>query len=113
MISYKLALKLKEAGFIQPDAGQTFYGIWGDEEGVHRGGISEEDIYFPTLLELIEACGERFKGLWRTPEGQWKALSTYESDVQGVAQVYELFGTCPDEAVADLWLALTNGKQSS
>lgn len=92
-MTYELAKELKDAGFPQytgvdcrhtPPAIQT------------AGERVEESVYFPTLSELIEACGnERIEmvrpvlGLWEVRTSEWKTN-----------------GSTPEEAVARLWLAL-------
>jgi hypothetical protein len=58
-----------------------------------------EQVYVPTLSELIEACGDGFYSLERIhPNGTWKALA------QWIAKSFT--SDTPDEAVAKLWLAL-------
>lgn len=61
---------------------------------------------YPTLSELIEACREKFKRLVYDPAElreagmTWFACSTKESGHK------ETGGQTPEEAVANLWLAL-------
>lgn len=100
-MTYELALKLKEAGF--PGSSE-----WETAE-VHDVGTSmvkgdmSEFSFVPTLEELIEACGERFRGLeagdWRAEDKSviWYAKSKSEVIVEG---------STPTEAVAKLWLVL-------
>ena len=56
---------------------------------------------FPTLSELIEACGEGFYGLEKTTDGtnMWEAQT-----IKITPLVY--LGKTPEEAVAKLWLEL-------
>lgn len=65
MINYELAKKLKDAGFPQKD-------ICG-----HCGylNIDYTDVAFiPTLSELIEACGEDLKTLYKFTDDIWEAI---------------------------------------
>lgn len=114
MINYELAKKLKDAGFPQglehqfvKSKNDTEWYIW------NRTDISEFEtpntivsgISCPTLSELIEACGEEFLSL-DSPRvdgiGEWCAVGTL-----GENQLYrEANGQTPEEAVANLWLAL-------
>jgi len=88
-ISYQLAKKLKEAEF--PGSNHWTY---------HDVDTKEEnwiDDLFPTLSELIEACGEGFFKLKRCQSDQWET------------ETREEWGTCgstPEEAVVNLWIAL-------
>lgn len=98
-MNYDLALKLKNAGFPQGEIGSWICCV----EGLHVGRESEDDIYVPTLSELIEACGDSFYSLHivSTTKGNWEARAT--SDEIGT-------GFTPEEAVANLWLALQDNK---
>jgi|ERR1700693_2627999 len=116
MITYQLALELKNAGFPQHGSGglfvfnrfdtkkqkipifdtnfQLFMYMLGDDN-------LPEYVYCPTLSELIEACGDGFKGLLRhVVFGLDSAIrwECYHSD----GSLY----LTPEEAVARLWLTL-------
>lgn len=80
-MNYELAKKLKDAGFPQDGIGQFI----------------DVKLASPTLSELIEACGDKFRGL--SKRANWRA-----QDVMGI----EEFGDTPEEAVANLYLALNN-----
>ena len=54
------------------------------------------EAYFPTLSELIEACGENFGSLDKQHDG-WLASANFDQSC---------FAKTPAEAVARLWLAL-------
>lgn len=122
MLDYPTCLKLKEAGFPQKRALPTGRrqadgaDIWfADGYAVTEMPASE-----PTLEELIEACGEEFKGLLppnATPLGGWAAIK----EVGWVKPMGEnatpfhqasweswnvVCGPTPEEAVANLYLAL-------
>jgi len=93
-MDYSLAKRLKDSGFPQkPDA------IWDKLVG-------PEPIYYPTLSELIEACGDYFESLVRTPEGKYKT----NTDIGYSHDFGASNGTTPEEAVANLWLALNEKK---
>lgn len=95
-MNYELATKLKEAGFPQ--------------------GIDPERLIYPTLAELITACGSKFfyvsklTGYNAFPENQekpkllpWGAKGLLENP----EKYTEMFlGSTPEEAVANLWLEL-------
>ena len=90
-MNYALAKELKDAGF--PKSTPRF----SDEFG--RGQYTD-DVYYPTLSELIESCGEKFESL-RLEMGDgtglfWRAHSSLS----------RADGKTPEEAVARLWLAL-------
>lgn len=101
-MKYELAKKLKDAGFPQkfifPD----------DLELKARVAMArDEDIVtYPNLSELIEACGDGFEYLNRVHGGGWVA-GTHDTPIEGTLGVSNFEnGTTPEEAVANLWLAL-------
>lgn len=99
MISYELAKQLKEVGFPQGVPG--FNGIVNIING------ETEPTYFPTLEELIEACGDNFGELHHYQNnGDWYAEAKDWVDEQGVGRFNT--GSTPAEAVARLWIALNN-----
>lgn len=117
-MTYEFAKKLKNAGF--PQTGQTDLILFC---GIHKKFSSSEDyrdtypheyeeLYFPNLSELIEACGEKFSSLeqmvgdakdydWVKERGSWHA----EYQV-GILPEDCVSGFTPEEAVANLWLEL-------
>jgi len=102
-MKYELALELKNAGFPQKD--NAWY--YTDENTVMYCGIEHslpEMVMKPTLSELIENCGEGIARLWRVDEsydkGKTKWCATGKNDF------LDGLGTTPEEAVANLWLAL-------
>ncbi len=117
MIDYELAKKLKDAGFPQKE-----YGFYGDGERYQFRETHDpyepnnrtmwvryyseewiqnhldEIVYFPSLSELIEACGSYFDFLQNKEDSYgWRAVS-------GGGE--EGSGSSPETAVANLWLAL-------
>jgi len=98
MIDYNLAKKLKEARFPNSESWSLEY-----RDGVAR--IFNEGLFkCPTLSELIDACGERFKNLWLTDENGWGATGTLAKDTPALQQT--LYAKTKEEAVAELWLKL-------
>ena len=89
MISVELAQQLQKAGFPQRGAGHV------DPTDTSLG----LKVFYPTLEELIEACGAEFESLHsgRNRKMKWKA-TCHEG-------FYEL-GVTPHEAVAKLWLSI-------
>ena len=62
---------------------------------------------FPTLSELIEACGTEVYFVVMRDNGVWKA-GTGKNTSSGEAKE----GSTPEEAVANLWLALHAEKEA-
>lgn len=102
MMNYELAKKLKDAGFSQIGGDKYI-----DEETVWDEGMQSEYetprtpsritwVKSPTLSELIEACGDSLTHLGRL-DRKWIAYSE-----PAIACEY----ANPEEAVANLWLAL-------
>ena len=110
-MNYKLAKQLKDAGFPQgvkgSDKGDASTGTWLWDDIDLRNKSSKT--YVPTLSELIEAC---FKlknpiSIFRLDfdQGWWTA----ETNGWVVGR-----GKTPEEAVANLWLALnTDSKEKA
>lgn len=96
MIDYKLALELKDAGFPMPT-----YGGDSDFE-VLRDKQTGEAWSYPTLEELIEACGKEFRGI---EIGDWEPVMWYAKK-KGNENDVIVQGSTPTIAVAKLWLAL-------
>ena len=104
-MTYELALKLKEAGF--PQRKPRFKGT----ERIRE--MFGPD--FPTLDELIDACGERFGSLtqWdRQKQGRGWIVTGHrliwdDDDVEGFIRVE---GSSREIAVANLWLELQKNK---
>ncbi len=86
-LSYELAKKLKDAGFPQ------------------KGEYYEPLYYQPTLSELIEACGDKFKRL------ETCKVPDIKTDVERIvwfaySEDDETTGYTPEEAISELWLEL-------
>lgn len=108
MINYKLAKQLKEAGF--PQDTYKEYSVKGYIARATAMWLNQ-DIYFPTLSELIEACGDRFKCLLSPSAhkmfGSWMAVSVIGTiDKDGIWQGWSFHsGETDQEAVAMLYLS--------
>lgn len=95
-MDYELAKELKDAGF--PQRNTRICNLIEDE--IH---VVETEFYFPTLSELIEACGENFGVLVQMlrPETHWLACDNEREFAK-----FQVRGNLPEEAVARLWLEL-------
>ena len=127
MLKYELAKQLKEAWFEQE--GEEGYYLYSDLDedrvNVHLMGqtiipehLKDNEVYEPTLSELIEACGESFGVLEvnYTYEhiATWKAYGDrIEYDVNGIYAEKNGKGSSPEEAVARLWLSLKKNTKIS
>lgn len=108
-MNYELALKLKEAGFPQRHLHVKPGGCehWGTKEYPVGDMTCGCWINYPTLEELIEACGQNILQLvQRSPTVNpfWEA---YQGPVHGGHGVVGT-GNTPTEAVAHLWLSLNS-----
>lgn len=123
-MNYKLALKLKKAGFPQNGGHKYVYTKeepWNTTEQSDYQSISTPHrdtwVKAPTLEELIEACGKIHSRDGRT----YKFILWYaEDDLEWHAGYYQFgdsnyidcspneneYGNSPTIAVANLWLAL-------
>lgn len=112
MITYELAKKLKEAGYICPI--RMCYLNAPHHSHSTRSGICEF-LPKPTLSELMEACGDDFLSLHRTPSKSWYA-DTHTHDCECGKEGCKGYnwehsdGSTPEEAVANLYLALHKNK---
>lgn len=91
-MDYEFAKKLKDAEF--PHSFHSF-------EGIKCANCDAECL--PTLSELIEACGDNFRSLiyQKNHDNKYQA-NAYE----GFGKNNWAYGQTPEEAVANLWLAL-------
>lgn len=99
MISYELALKLKEAGFPIKDREDCEIGNCWENGHEHC---------YPTLSELIEACGDRFINLERLRNNKWvcnKEECCLQCNPEGWDN-YDSIGETAEEAVASLYIKL-------
>jgi hypothetical protein len=95
-MNYDLAKRLKDAGFPQEAQGIFSFPPAGSMDETSRmRGVA----YEPSLSELIEACGTPFR-LTSYSIGVWNASDKVTSDGHMGT------GQSPDEAVANLWLAI-------
>lgn len=98
-MNYELALKLKKAGFPQEGKGETRAPL---EDPIFN------EVYIPTLSELIEACGNKFQALHKFQTTFQACGGNYKGIDFECAWEYETEGKTPEEAVAHLYLALNN-----
>ncbi len=113
MISYELAKQLKDAGFREKPWSICDYVYFRDvltpfraiKYSVYPNGeivaYMVECVQIPTLSELIEACGEDFSHLARGQSFEALPWAAFDKDL-----VIYRGGSTPEEAVAQLWLAL-------
>ena len=102
-ITFTLAKQLANAGFRQFGHGKYA----GDR--ANTVARRADQVYAPTLSELIEACGELYKEKYEFilawSIDQWYA--TYVDANNHVAEDLDSYhGATPEEAVARLWLSL-------
>lgn len=107
-MDYELAKKLKEKGFPQATGG--FY-YWNrdlieacDINPFYNEKIITHTIKIPTLSELIEACGNKFSSLTRSPRNTWYVAQVKNGSE--VELVVDIECSTPEEAVSHLWLEL-------
>lgn len=106
MINYELAKELKEAGFPQ-NWKNDFY----SKEGlIFRQPttrlITGNEIFIPTLSELIEACGDEFGSIERRVLEVGIIQNIIVWDCWDSTPLNRGYGSTPEEAVAKLWLEL-------
>ena len=89
MIPYKLAKKLKDAGFPSCREAYSF--------------DSKETLPDPTLSELIEACGKDFGELMKSRNHSYWIANDMKGEASGK-------GKTPEEGVTKLWLELNKRK---
>lgn len=126
-MDYNLAKQLKDAGFPQNKSDFYYATInWVSQEFgeskecepyLRYGSGGWVDTFLtatPTLSELIEACGDGFKGLFppRETNGGWLAVETVgQIDKDGTFMFWSFWaGQTPEEAVAKLWLSLNKAR---
>jgi hypothetical protein len=94
---YETAKKLKDAGYPQIYPMVCVHGNYeGDLDG-YCGCMQDDAVTYPTLSELIEACGVPFELMRTDNNTKW-----YTSNDNGKVGT----GKTPEEAVTHLWLAL-------
>lgn len=94
-MGYELAKKLKEAGFPQRFYKNPHF----DNAGMLDGNLEDYVLSNPTLSELINACENGFIELSRHENFDKKWIATSYGIVTSSCST-------PEEAVANLWLAL-------
>ena len=105
MITYELAKKLKNKGYIL--CLFPYELLYNKDRSSQFGAVTiDGELYFsPTLSQLIEACGDKFSDFTRIDkEYGWQATAWKDNWVNKQASL----GSTPEEAVGNLWLALNN-----
>jgi len=92
-LDYKICKALKDAGFP----------IFLDNKGRMFKDHNGEQVYDPTLSELIEACGDGVFKMVRDKNGIWYAENLFKEGT----------GKTPEEAVANLYLALNKKDETN
>ena len=119
MLTFETCMKLKSAGF--PQKKDTNLDVTVDywlKEGRFgfiwaKDDLPLEGCRIPTLSELIEECGDGFENLYQYRATSKWACSVVESCLGCNPEGWDEQGTIgdtPEEAVANLYLALHNSK---
>lgn len=99
-MNYKTLLKLKDNNFPRSKEGKYCQELVVSESETDMRHYF--DLYEPTLSELIEACGKPVMILGHEEEKYgWQAFNSEDTFACEVGN-----GNTPEEAVANLWLAL-------
>src|ERR1051325_5218539 len=103
MIPFRIAKRLKDAGFPQRFHGSTAF----NEDGLtvrlvadRRLNGQETGVSIPSLNELIKACGETFGGLEHFPRETRNRFRAFTQP----PEVLSGYGETSEEAAARLWL---------
>jgi len=95
-MNYELAKKLKDAKY-----GGTNKTIWKGGKDLEWGGFFP----FPTLSELIEACGDGFDSLDKMKKSTDSKTFVWATNLYKTTGGVEIYST-PEEAVVNLYLAI-------
>lgn len=110
MLSYELAKQLKDAGFPMKRISSMLYPPKINETTTSMDIV--EHFRFPTLSELIEACGEGFYGLFTIWDKgcfnkRWVAIHrNLPNSINSFEKETNAYSLTPEETVARLWLEL-------
>ncbi len=115
-MNYELAKKLKEAGFPQGSWGEYYSGGRLYSGLVPKSDVDDDVFYVPVLEELIDACGKKFSGLicvhsrekktFKAIENIWLQRLEPSNSFRDFIKGKVVSGDTPEDAVANLWLAL-------
>lgn len=112
-VTYDTAKKLKDAGFPQNGESGQYSLIVGKINpnclipGDVFGVSNENSCYVPSLEELIEACGHKFKGISKHFKKAIDPVNVWEAKARLRPGVFvKYWGSTPSEAVANLWLGM-------
>lgn len=118
-MNYELVKKLKEAGWPQKlvSGSSDVYHLNHSDKDLNKiytvtegNIINTEYLKVPLLSELVEACGEDFDAIFsgkqrkedgypKSKDMEWRADATNRTG-------FSCSGSTPEEAIANLWLAL-------
>lgn len=109
-MTYELAKKFKDVGFPFIKATPKYANTGWTDSLFSDDGMT---VYIkPTLSELIEACGDDFGALLRTPKNSWQAMGgkIVESELSSTRGRFsvQVLRDAPEIAVANLWLQLNS-----
>lgn len=103
-MNYEPAKKLKDAGFPLKHVAIAHSDL------PALGGYLKDGMNYyewPTLSELIEACGDRFYELANLGRDSQDVAVWQSKDLEQKDGLWRMYRGCtPEEAVAELWLAL-------
>lgn len=103
-MDYETAKRLKDAGY---DGGNHFTGD-ADTRKFLKDTLTKEEVYVPTLSELIESCRgkmQELSSMTHPPrEPKWDAIC-YPCEECGW-EMHTAYGSTPEIAVANLWLEI-------
>ena len=103
-MNYELCKRLKDAGFPLKEMDERELAELQDTPFHVPFYEEDESVYHtPTLSELIEECRDRFSYVIRDHKTLWRSVEKTYKDSQGANQGQ---GSTPEEAVANLYLAL-------
>ncbi len=108
-MKYELAKKLKNAGFPQ-DSTYGYY-KYPKEWRLLKPSMpflnDIQKVVVPTLSELIEACGEEFRGIDKTVRSVANmGLCIFTAKPVNEQKYKKRIGSTPEEAIAGLWLEI-------
>jgi hypothetical protein len=114
-MKYESAKQLKDAGFPQESRNYEAYGTKGELVKYCLECGDWNDVFacsIPLLSELIEACVKNMPPVARPfftlswSKSRWHALVPTIFTDHDLGEVFNGIGDSPEEAVANLWLAL-------
>lgn len=98
----ELVKQLKKAGFPRSDEWSRIE--FGDTKEVVMGYDTGDEVFLkPTLLELIEECGDDLLEFYKTPNKTWRSdIKGQRDDVDYIIVNYKDNEACPPEIVKSI-----------